>query len=124
MAGKPKAKHPGGRPPKMTDATLKKLREAFLMGCTDTEACLFADISPKTLYNYQDANPGYVQQKQSWKENPTLTARKTVVCNLTESPEMAFKYLERKRRDEFGPSQTIDHTVTIEDKLRQLSDAD
>ncbi len=120
--GKPRKKV--GRPSKMTEPTLKKLREAFLLGCTDIEACLYCDISHQTLYNYQDAHPEFVEQKRAWKENPTLTARKTVVGNLTESPDMAFKYLERKRRDEFGLSQTIEQTITIEDRLRELSTKD
>lgn len=109
----PKRKHPGGRPTKMGDSTLQKLREAFLMGCTDVEACLFADISPATLYNYQVANPEYLEQKQAWKENPILTARKTVVEALPEDKELAFKFLERKRRDEFGPKQEIGLTGNI-----------
>jgi hypothetical protein len=33
----------------MTDAVLRKLEEAFLMGCTDIEACLYADALLEAL---------------------------------------------------------------------------
>ena len=65
-----------GRPTKMTPETIKKLEEAFLMGCTDPEACLYADISKATLYNYQNANPDFVDRKDTLKSNPVMLARK------------------------------------------------
>ena len=51
----------GGRPTVITDKVLTELKTAFCMDCTDTEACIFADISEKTLYNYQKKNPEFLQ---------------------------------------------------------------
>jgi hypothetical protein len=96
-----------GRPTKMTEETLGKLREAFLMGCTDEEACIYADINPDTLYDYQKKNKRYSEQKELWKKNPLLKARKTLIEALLE-PKHAKWYLERKKKDEFG--KTIDLT--------------
>lgn len=48
------AKTKRGRPTKMTQGTVKKLEEAFLRGLSDEEACLYADISKPTLYDYCD----------------------------------------------------------------------
>lgn len=96
-----------GRKPKITNLLLGKLREAFLWGCTDREACLYADINPDTLYEYQKQHPEYTDQKELYKSNPILIARKSVVDALKTDPNLALKYLERKRSDEFSIKQTI-----------------
>jgi hypothetical protein len=101
-----------GRPSVMTDDKLVKLREAFLLGASDREAVLYADISLQTLYNYQKNNPNFIEQKQLWKETPTLTARNELVKGLKGNPELSLKYLERKRRKEFGPDKEEEGTGT------------
>ena len=72
-------KNKGGRPTKMTESTVKKLEEAFLMGCTDLEACCYADISKVTLYKYQDDNPEFANRKEVLKKNPFMIARQSVL---------------------------------------------
>ena len=109
-----------GRPTKMTKIRLGKLREAFLWGCTDAEACLYADIHPDTLYEYQKKNPKYSEQKKTLKSNPVLIARKTVVEALKDNPQLALRYLERKRSDEFSFKQTIDQNVS-EDRITGIT---
>lgn len=98
-----------GRPTIMTGEVLKKLDEIFALGGTDEEACLFADISPKTLYNYQEANPEYVQRKQALKQSPFLKARRTIVNSL-DDPKNAQWYAERKLKAEFSQHSTTDIT--------------
>ncbi len=89
-----------GRPTKMTKARLGKLREAFLFGATDEEACLFAQIHPDTLYEYQKQNRQFSEQKDVWKKNPILKASQTVFNNL-DNPKIAMWYLERRVKSEF-----------------------
>lgn len=93
---------PAGRPTIMDQNTVNKLEEAFALGCSDLEACLYADISKQTLYNYQDKHPEFVDRKAKLKETPVLLARQEVVKGMKGNPELAMKYLERKRRKEFG----------------------
>ncbi len=62
-----------GRPSKMTKVTLGKLREAFLIGSTDEEASVYAGIHPSTLYDYQQQNPDFSEEKEAWKMKPILT---------------------------------------------------
>jgi hypothetical protein len=100
--------HTIGRPTLMTPETLRRLDEAFMLGCSDLEACLFADISKSTLYNYQNDNPEFVERKEKLKENPILTARTSVLKNLSTNPELALKFLERRKKDEFGLRQLGD----------------
>jgi hypothetical protein len=109
----------GGRPTIMTDEVLKKLEEAFLIGCTDTEASLYADITPRTLYNYQKENPEFLQRKEQLKERPFLKARKTIVESLGD-PNHAFKFMERKKRAEFGQNVEVTGNLTISQVLDQL----
>lgn len=97
-----------GRPPVINEAKLKKLREAFLMGCTDDEACLYAEIEPRTLYNYQNDNPEFIQEKEHWKNNPILKARKVVFEKIESGDEQTAKwYLERKAKQEFSTKTEV-----------------
>lgn len=91
---------------KMDDLTIKKLEEAFSFGASDREACFHAGISNQSLYNYQKENPEFVERKESLKETPILKARSVFVRGMDlpgkDGAEIAIKYLERKKRDEFS----------------------
>ena len=123
--GRPIKKHPGGRPTVMTDQAVGKLEEAFSWGCTDREACLHADISLSTLYDYQIANPGFSDRKAALKENPVRLARQSVINAIPRDPKLAFDYLKSKKSDEFSerkrfeltgdPDKPIDFTFKIAD---------
>lgn len=103
-----------GRPPIVNDIVLQKLEEAFSLGCTDLEACLYANISKSTLYNYQNEHPDFLERKEELKEKPILKARTTVV-NALKDPNHAFRYLERKKRKEFG--QQLDINAEVVSKI-------
>ena len=90
-----------GRPTIMTTETIAKLRQAFMMGCSDREACIYADIGLQTLYDYQQKNPEFPEQKKAFKTYPIMKARKTIFDNLGDT-KTAQWYLERKQPKEFG----------------------
>lgn len=90
-----------GRPSQMTKEALDKLEQAFCIGCSDKEACLFANVSEDALYIYQRKHPDFVKRKELLKEKPLLKARNTVVNSLGDA-ENARWYLERKRKIEFA----------------------
>lgn len=102
MKQKSKKKGKGGRPTRMTIEVLNKLNEAFAFDCTDEEACLYAEITPKTLYNYQKKSPEFLQRKQLLKQTPFLLARQSIISGFKGNPEIALKYMERKKKDEFS----------------------
>jgi hypothetical protein len=108
-----------GRPTKVTPDVLAKWEQAFALGCTDTEACLYADVSVDVLYDYQRKNLEFAKRKERLKENPMLKARTTVVGALGEV-EHAKWYLERKKKDEFAQKQQIENsgeiTIVIDEK--------
>lgn len=95
-----------GRPTIMTEETVNKLEEAFLLGCTDEEACYYADISKQTLYNYQEKNPEFIDRKEGLKQRPFFLARQAVIKGFS-NPELALKFLERKKKDEFSLRQEL-----------------
>lgn len=115
MPKKTKAK--GGRPPKVTAEVIAKLEEAFALDCTDKEACLVAGIDPATLYRYQGKNKSFCERKELLKQAPVLSARREVVKGIKNNPDLALKYLERKRKKEFGLRQEIDHSGEINHKI-------
>lgn len=101
-----------GRKTIMTQEVIEKLEEAFAWGCTDKEACLWADIAPATLYKYQDRHPEFVERKEALKDRPVLLARKTVVRAIERGDRtVAMQYLERKKKDEFSTKTEQDLSV-------------
>jgi len=105
------------RPSRMTDETLRKLEQAFLMGCPDTEACLYADIAPSTLYKYAAENEEFSERKETLKQNPFMKARKIQMDDLNDgSSAIAQKVLERKEGSKINVSGNVGVTVNIEGK--------
>lgn len=113
-----------GRPSNFTPETIAKLEYVFALGGTDLEACLYADVSKTALYNYQNAHPEFVERKQLLKEQPILMARMSVVSSLQKDPDLALKFLERKKKDEFSLRQELtgkdgeEFKVVLEDYRR------
>jgi len=102
-------KNLGGRPSKMTKEVVKKLEEAFAIDATITEACFYANISRETFYNWMKANKKLFDRLEELRANPVLTARTTVVNAIKTDPDMAMRYLERKRKGEFSPRIETDN---------------
>lgn len=99
----PKDYLPTGRPTKVTPEVVTKLEQAFSMGCTDEEACLFADISRMSLQRYQEAHPSFRYRKALLKQKLVLKARSVIAEALNRKDENTAKwYLERKRKEEFS----------------------
>jgi hypothetical protein len=84
------------------------------MDCTDEEACLYADIAPSSLYNYQSKHPKFLERKQALRQRPVMLARIEVVRGIETSPQFAMRYLERKRPQEFGPKSYLQTEQKVE----------
>ena len=101
-----------GRPTVMTDNVVNKLEQAFAMGCTDVEACLFANISKQTLYNYQALHPEFVDRKEELKESLKLHAKSNLSrsIKIDEDVDNSKWYLERKAKQEFSTKVENENT--------------
>lgn len=85
------------------ESKLVKLETAYRVGASNEEACSEADITVDQLYYYQkEVNPQFRVKKKAWKQMPTMIARHSVVGALKRNPDLAFRYLERRRKDEFS----------------------
>jgi hypothetical protein len=110
-------------PVKLDDNVVKKLEDAFKLGCSVGEACFSADISRQTYYNWIESFPGMKERFDSLKENPIFLARKSVVDGLQANPELALKFLERKLRNEFSLKTENETNGSIEIKIaKEISD--
>lgn len=107
-----KSKNKRGRPTKLTADVLQKLEDAFTNALTDEEACLYAGIAPRTLYNYQERNPKFVQRKEILRLTPNIAARKTIV-NALGDPNHAWRWIEKKDPD-MRPVNRIEHSGKIQ----------
>lgn len=101
----------------MTEAVLDKLRQAFLVGATNLEAAHFAGITEKTLYNYIEKHPEYLQQIAAWKADPILKAKQKVASEIEKDTNTAKWYLERKAKKEYGANVDV---TTDGDKLQPI----
>lgn len=108
------------RPTVMTPEVIAKLEEAFAWGCSDVEACLWADISPAALYVYQEKNPKFQERKAELKETPIMLARKSVIKGVKQNPDIALKFLERKKKDEF--STKTENDVRVKELPKPIMD--
>ncbi len=98
----------GWRPTVIDESVLSKLVFAFAHSFTDEEACLYADIAPKTLYRYIENNEEFWQQKEALKKSPNIRAKLNWVKKMEEEDYWASKdWLERKSKDEFSLKQEI-----------------
>lgn len=91
------------RPTVMTPEVIAKLEEAYAWGCTDPEACLWADIAPATLYKYQEKHPEFTERKKELQETPIMLSRKNIINALQRGDRETAKWmLERKKKNEFS----------------------
>jgi len=94
------------KPAKMDEKTVKKLEEAFSMDCSIKEVCLHANISKQCLYNWMESFPKMKERFDELRATPFLKARQTIIKSL-DDPNHAFKYMERKKKKEFGVNMDI-----------------
>ena len=97
-----------GRPTIVTDAVLLKLEEAFAIGCTDVEACLFAGIWPSVLYRYQENNPEFQERKATLKTNPVLKARSVVLAAVESGDANTAKWVIEKQDGKAKQAVTVE----------------
>jgi len=110
---------------KMTIENVNKLKEVFALDGTIEEACYYAGISRQTYYDWIKRNDKLIDEFNALRERPVLKARQTVVKSLNE-PDYAFKYLERKKKNEFSLKQEVEHTGNVnllsEEQMKTLKD--
>ena len=116
---------PGGRPTAMTDEVIAKLEQAFLLGCTDREACMYADIVPSTLYRFCQSNPAFSERKEVLKEKQFWKARQ-VLSDALDNGDVAtaHKVIDRKEGSKLSISGADGGPVLTERTVRLVRSGD
>ena len=125
--GRPKKKHPGGRPTKMTPDTIGKLEQAFALGCPKTIACEYAGISRETLNNYEHKNPDFPDRIKQLQGLVGMQARKALANAIKKGdPKVAMDYLKRKYKSEFSEqhiqSMEVRDTNPVSDMIDKITE--
>ena len=98
----------------MTEETVKKLLIAFAYSFTDEEACLYANISKPTLYDYCKRFPAFSDQKEELKKKPNIKAKINWVEKINNKDYQASKeWLERKSKKEFSLKQEVENNTNL-----------
>ncbi len=108
-----------GRPTVMTEETVNKLEQGFTMGFSDEEACIYANVSKQTLYDYCKRNLGYTDRKEGLKNHTKLLAKTNIYNAIKEDKKIEDSkwYLERKAKKEFGNNldlSTLGESIKIQ----------
>lgn len=85
----------------MTPDVIAKIEQVAALDGSVEEMALYAGIAYSTVYDYIREHPAFALRLAQLRETPILKARQTIVRALGE-PGHAFKYMEKKRRKEFG----------------------
>jgi len=104
----------------LTKEQEEKLKNAFSIGCTIEEAEVEAEITHQQFIDYcalQERD--FLKHLESQRLKPIIIAKKSVVSGL-DNPDLALKYLERKKKDEFSLRQ--EHTGAEGERLMIILD--
>lgn len=98
---------------KQTPEVLQLLRQAFGIGCTVKEACIYAGIGETTYYEWREADQKLAAELDKIRQYPVLKAKKVIIDAIELGDVNTVKwYLERKKKDEFSVRTEQDISLT------------
>jgi hypothetical protein len=103
---------------------LDKLITAYKNGHDDVESRIYAGISRFQLDYFMEIHPEFSTIKEDLRETANLLARSSVVTQMKSDGNLAFKWLERKKSNEFGPKNNIGIAVQVNigEKMREMKE--
>ena len=94
----PKRNDPKPEAPKigtLSEDIIRRLEDAFSLGCSDVEACCFAGVTLQVFQEHLKVDQAFKDRREILKQRPQLLARQTVFKALKEDPQIALEYLDR-----------------------------
>lgn len=85
------------------EARVADLKNAFALGATDADACIYAGIDTKTLWRWEQKYPKVRQEIERAKTDLVLKAYQRHATAVVTDPKYALDYLRLKRSEEFKP---------------------
>lgn len=111
-----------GRPKSITKKVWEVLEDSFLMGLSDEQACLRANITKPTLYAYLGEHPELKDRREILKENIRMRAKINIVNEIKKgSIELSKYYLEKTDR-EFSNKLKVENENTNTQKIVFIED--
>ena len=105
----------------ITSEVLAKLESAYLLGCTDLEACLVANISTTALYSYQEKNPEFADRKKVLQQSDTVQARKVLSEAMKDGDKVvSLKHMERKEGSRVKISGDADSPLVVTEVIHRI----
>lgn len=112
-------------PVKLDDETVKKIEDAFAMDCSVSEACLLANISRPTYYNWIKSFPELEERFNILKDNLKVKSKAIIRKQIEEKQDKdtAKWYLEKRDKD-FKPKQDVSFEDPVPLLVRILNKED
>jgi len=93
-------KSKAGRPTVLTEEVVRKFEEAFKNDFTDTEACLYAQISRETYYFHKSKNKIFSDKMDTAKQFPFFLAKKNIMQAIQKGMvEDSWKFLSKRQKE-------------------------
>lgn len=102
---------------KLTPENRVKLQYAASIDASVEEMAYYCDVSRQTIYNWLEEDKELFDKIERLRANPVFTARQTVIDSL-EDPNHAFKYLSKKKKDEFADNLDL---TTQGESLKEIN---
>lgn len=109
---------------KMSSESVQKLGQAFAIGATVDEACDYADIAPRTFYNWQEKNSDLMQYFSRMRQRLPLKAKTNIAESIHNKDIGLSRWLvERRQPGEYGETIKLDHSgETSSDEDRAITE--
>lgn len=104
----------------MDQQKVHDLISALKIDSTIIEACAYAKITLKQYKYFVKEHPDFKEAKKGYSANNILIARQTLINSLKSDPKSAFKYLERKKPEEFGTVKNFEKEKEEKDKKEKM----
>ena len=103
------------RTTKFTPDTLNKLEEGAAHRLSDKGTSAHAKISRDTFYRWLKEIPGLSDRLDDLRELPITRSKRNIVSRLDSDVNVAFKYLEKEKPDEYGERLNVKDMDTSTD---------
>lgn len=84
------------------DKLITNIEPYLKEGCSLHEACLHGIVPYTTVIDYYNNDEELRKKIDRLQNEPILRARESLNKGVLDNPELALRYLERKKKDEFS----------------------
>ena len=117
------------RPTRLTDEVLKKLEDAFKVGASISQACIYAGISQQDYFNWIKKYERFFERMEGFKNFPYVFSKEAIFKAINSkdpnvSAKYALEFLKRRDPDRKDKQETtnLDYSftwITIEDATKE-----